>query len=217
MSTKSIFKSKTAWGGAAGLIIGLLSIFDIHITDAELQPVVEAIGAIISFAFVLYGRISAKVPVKVGPIKGGHVQLLVMGLILSAVFINTGCQAIEDFTEEYPRTAAIIESVAQAAIISAINAKAEDSETIAAHAEQLKADVKAAFADGATEADIAGMIAEQVFAIYPSDPEARAILQAGFQEALAVPEVATDGPASDADRVDCLVMAGHLQNAFAAQ
>lgn len=222
MSTKSIIKSKTAWGGAAGLIVGLLSIFDIQITDAELQPIIEAIGAIISFAFVLYGRIAAKVPVKIGPVKGGSVQLLAIGFLglcmLSALVVSgTGCARYQAWADANPRTATIVESVAQAAIISAINAKAETSENIAAHADQLKADVAAAFADGATEADVAGIIVARVFELYPKDPDARAILRAGFQEALAVPELATDGPASDADRVDCQIMAGHLRVAFAAQ
>lgn len=216
---KNILQSKTAWGAIVSAILGLLALLDVRVTEAETAPVIEAFALILSFAFTLYGRLKATVPVKIGKLTGKNITLWVLGLLCLAPLLitQTGCSSTQ-WGQDNPRAAQLIDSVAHAAIIMAINDQAAHSDTIAEHAATLKQSAAAAFATGASEAEIASSIAESVFAIYPDDSEARDTLLAGFRAALADPDPDGAGvPASDQDRVSAQLFAGHLEAAFARQ
>jgi hypothetical protein len=57
---KSLFASKTFWGAISGLIVSALSIFKIKLLAEDVQPLLEALGALISAILVIWGRFTAK-------------------------------------------------------------------------------------------------------------------------------------------------------------
>ena len=90
---KSILASKTFWGAIGGLIVSLFAIFDIQIASDEAQTIGEAIGAIVSAALVIYGRVSAQKRVTLG--KPGTLECIIaLSFFVPASLMLGGCNSL---------------------------------------------------------------------------------------------------------------------------
>lgn len=97
MKSKPVYKSTTVFGLIVLAIVGLLAVFDIRVTDSELEQVGQALGVLIGFAVGLYGRIKARVALG---FKSPHI-LPFLGVLIAipAMSLQTGCQQWESLPE----------------------------------------------------------------------------------------------------------------------
>lgn len=84
---KSLLASKTIWGAIAGLLVSILTVFDIQIAESEVQKIIEAAGTIISTVLVIWGRISATKRITLGKTDTQGT----IGLVLLLILFTPGC------------------------------------------------------------------------------------------------------------------------------
>lgn len=96
---KSPLKSKTIWGLILIALPQLFNAFGIEIfNEAEAQEVSEAFATIFGFALAVWGRITAKVPLKVIPAKEDTEMLMLWCLLgIAVLFGGTGCMNAAGF------------------------------------------------------------------------------------------------------------------------
>ena len=63
-STKSIFKSKTFWGGIIAVIAPVLAAFGIEFPEEARQALLEVILAVVGLVGIIWGRVKADTRVR---------------------------------------------------------------------------------------------------------------------------------------------------------
>lgn len=105
---KSIFTSTVFWGAVAGLVVAMFAVFKIDLDIGEVQKTLEALGAIISFGIIIYGRVKATKKIGTAPEKKkvkGLAKFVVLPLILSLAAMP-GCATLPDGTDTEPEETA---------------------------------------------------------------------------------------------------------------
>jgi hypothetical protein len=213
---KSIFKSKTAWGAVIAALPSLARAWGVDLSESEVATVSAAFMEIFGFVFVIYGRISARVPVTLGKVKGDPINLVAVLFIagcMAFASLFSGCAAVERYeawSVENPAASRMIESTARAVLIAVVNEQASSNEDIAEHVDLIRSGVEVAFDRGRDEAEVAALIGQTIDSLFPGEAEARAVLAAEFRAALLDPDSHGATPASDGTRVRMALLAGHL-------
>lgn len=211
--TKSILSSKTIWGALALAVLSYLGF-----TDAELNPILEAIATASAFGLTVYGRIKAKLPLKAK--LPGTANILTLAITVAAlsaglgVATQTGCQAIEKFAQDNPAATRLIKGALHLAADSIVAANPEYQKYLAT----VNTAIDRAFAPDrppGARANTLGLLLQAALSDNPRALEAFTRgLAVGVEEAAIDPAGSTTGPpASDADRVAALHFAAQLRDA----
>lgn len=64
--TKGWYKSKTVWSGIGTAVLGVLALFDVGITGAEMNMAIEAAFTFLGL-FTIYGRVTATEAISSSP------------------------------------------------------------------------------------------------------------------------------------------------------
>lgn len=91
--SKSPLKSVTVWGAVVTSVFGILAAFGIDIGPGEQAEVTNALGIVAGFGITLYGRLRAKVPLK---LTSGSSSAFLALLAIPVLALSTGCSSGSD-------------------------------------------------------------------------------------------------------------------------
>ncbi|KAF0093445.1 MAG: hypothetical protein E1N59_2846 [Puniceicoccaceae bacterium 5H] len=190
MNSKPIHQSKTVWGLIVSIIFALLAVFDVRVTDADYQQVVEAIGVIAGFAISLYGRIVARVPLqtKKQGASGTTAMLMLLVLPMGLAMPFTGCESMS------PALQQSLKETARLAVTIGLQRLGQEVDEVEPYMPLISDAVDSAFAVSTEPGAIGRQLSEELVARLP---EAIAMLALDRATSQLVPSSGTTASGND--------------------